>query len=377
MKNPSLRPAALALIVVGLFACGGAPNAPPKDPAATPKVVPAKPALIAEPIAEHVCWQANGPVEKGQVARVEIRGLRAPALLCERFSVRTGDPLAPAATESNVRALFSEGRVEDVVVYKETRKEEVVVVYDVKIRKRVRSINVRPVQGLEPSVANELITEAPLWEDNARFDNLVREAMAILSSRGYRRANISIETMPEGEAEVNVTLAVEPGPRITVAAFNVDGFSAARWTELSSIIRTKVGEPFNQEMLERDVLIMTADLFDRGLVNASFGTPEIVESADGTTVNLVLKVTEGPVFKVGQVKFVGDLVAPASTYLRDTWRTKAGAVFSRKNVVEDVENVRRFQVSRGAPAEVNIETAINPKSNTVDVTVRIVRRPQQ
>ena len=78
-----------------------------------------------------------------------------------------------------------------------------------------------------------------------------------------------------------------------------------------------------------------------------------------------------------ELEFVGDLVVPAGTYLRDTWRTKTGAVFSRKNVVEDVENVRRFQVSRGAPAEVNIETAINPKSSTVDVTVRIVRRPQQ
>lgn len=374
MRNTLLRVGVLSL-VIGLSACGGTPKTPPKDSAGAAKDVPVKPVPVGEPVAVHVCWQANGPVEKGQVSRVEIRGRRVQALLCERFGVRAGDPVAPAATESNVRALFSEGRVEDVVVYKETSKDEVVVVYDLKIRKRVRSINVRPVQGLDPAVANELISEAPLWEDNARFDNLVREATAILSSYGYRRANISVETTPEGEQEVNVTLAVDPGPRITVAAFNVDGFSAARWTELSSIIRTKIGEPFNQEMLERDVLIMTADLFDRGMVSASFGTPEIVESADGVTVNILLKVTEGPVFKVGKVKFVGDLVAPASTYLRDTWRTKAGAVFSRKSIVEDVESVRKFQISRGVPAEVNIETTINPKSSTVDVIVRIVRRP--
>ncbi len=375
MKNTLLLRVVLGLTIGSLFACGGAPSAPPKDPGAKRDVALVKPATIAESIPVHVCWQANGPVGKGQVARVEVRGNRAPALLCERFAVRASEPLDAATTEANVRALFSEGRVEDVVVYKETRKDEVVVVYDVKIRKRVRSVNVRPVQGLEPAVANELITEAPLWEDNAQLDNLVREATAILMSRGYRRANISVETIPEGEEDVNVTLAIEPGPRITVAQFNVEGFSVARWTELSSIIRTKVGEPFNQEMLERDVLLMTADLFDRGMVSASFGTPKIVESSDGATVNILLTVTEGPVFKVGRVKFVGDLVVPAGTYVRDTWRTKAGSVFSRKNVVEDVENVKRFQVSRGAPADVDIETVLNQKSNTVDVTVRIIRRP--
>jgi outer membrane protein insertion porin family len=160
-----------------------------------------------------------------------------------------------------------------------------------------------------------------------------------------------------------------------VAAFDVDGFSTARWSELSSIIGTKVGEPFNQEMLERDVLVMTADLFDRGMVSAVFSTPKIVESPDGTKVNILLQVTEGPVFKVRQVKFIGDLAVPAGTYLRDTWRTKAGTIFSRKSVVEDVESVKRFHVSRGAPADVEIETSLNPKSSTADITVRIKRRP--
>jgi len=373
-KHSSIRFLALAFAVGGLSACGRAAASRAKEPVRPDEHAAVKPALAPEPIVVHVCSEVKRAIEKGQVVRVEIRGIRAPALLCERFPVRPGDPLEPATTDVNVRALYGEGRVEDVVVYKENRPEGVVVVYDVKIRKRVRSLNVRPEQGLDPAVAGELITEAPPWEDTARFDSMVREATAILASRGYRRAYIHVETMPEGEDEVNVTLAVDPGPRMMVAAFDVEGFSAARWADLSSSIGTKVGEPFHEQLLERDVLLMTADLFDRGLMNASFAAPKIVESPDGTKVTILLQVHEGPVFKVGLVKFVGDLVVPTTTYLRDTWRTKAGAVFSRKSIVEDIESVKRFHVSRGAPADVDIETSLNLKSSNADITVRIKRR---
>lgn len=373
IKISSLRSVALASAVACLSACGAAAKPPPKETALKAESVPEKPTPEVDPVAVHVCSETKGTVEKGQVARIEIRGRRAPALLCERFPLRPGDPLETMTTDMTVRALYAEGRVEDVVVYKETRKEGVVVVYDVKIRNRVRSVKVRPVAGLEQGVADELVKEAPLWEDTARFDALVRDATDTLSERGYRRANITVETTPEGEDEVNVTLVVDPGPRVTVAAFNIEGFSPTRMAELLPLIRTKVGEPFNQEMLERDVLVMTSDLFDRGMVTASFSTPQIVESPDGAKVNILLRVTEGPVFKMRQVKFAGDLVAPAATYLRDAWKTKSGAVFSRKSVIEDVESVKRFHVSKGVPADVDIETNFDPKAKSVDVTVRIKR----
>lgn len=361
--------------ILALAACGGTVTPAPKEPVRQDKPTEVKAEPKPDPIAVHVCVENKEATEKPRALRVEIRGRGAPALLCERISARTGDPAAPVTTDLNVRSLYAEGRVEDVVVYKENRKEGVVVVYDVKVRRRIRSIKVRPVEGLEQSVADELVTDAPSWEDNARFDALVRDATYTLSSRGYRRANITLETTPEGDDEVNVTLVVEPGPRVTVGAFAVDGFAASRWAEISKVLGTKVGEPFNQEMLERDVLVLTADLFDRGMVSAVFSTPKIVESPDGTQVSILLQVTEGPVFKLRQIKFVGDLVGPASVYLREAWHTKSGAVFSRKSVVEDVENVKRFQVSRGVPADVDIETSIDPKSHGVDVTVRIKRRP--
>jgi len=372
-----MRQAWLLIAVAGLSACGGAQVAAKKSDLPTgkgPEQSEVKPEVQPDPIAVHACWSAKEPVEATQVMRVEIRGQYAPALLCERFPIRPGDPLESATTDINVRSLYAEGRVEDVVVYKESTKAGVIVVYEVKIRKRVRTIKVRPVAGLDQSIADTLVTDVPSWEDNARFDALVRDATDTLKSRGYRRATITMETTPEGNDQVNVVLVVDPGPRISVENFQVEGFSPARWKEISPLLQTKVGEPFNQDSLERDVLVLTSDLFDRGLVSAVFSTPEIVESQDGSKVDIKIKVTEGPVFKVRQVKFAGDLVAPAATYLRDAWKTKTGSIFSRKSVVDDVESVKKFHIARGAPADVDIETAIDPKSSSVDVTVRVKRR---
>lgn len=371
MWNSSMCRNSLALVALGLSACGGAVKTPPVRPA---EPVPVKPPPEKDPIAVHVCSEVKGAVGEGQVVRVEIRGRGAPALLCERFSLRAEGPLDATTTDMNVRSLYAEGRVEDVVVFKESRKEGVVVVYEVKMRRRVRSVKVRPAEGLDQAIADELVPEAPPWEDSARFDAMTRTATVMLMRRGYMHANIVVETTPEGEDEVNVTLAVDPGPRVMVGALNIEGIAPARLTELSKIIRTKVGEPFDRELLERDVLVITADLFDRGLITGAFSTPEIVESADGTKVTISLKVTEGPVFKVRAVKFSGDLVAKQAEYLRDSWRTKTGAVFSRSKVLEDVEKVRSFHLSRGAPADVDIDTAVDPKTRSVDITVRITRR---
>lgn len=371
----SLRYGALLLTVVGLSACGGAAKVSPKPLEKKVEVVPEKPASDPDPVLVHLCSESKSGADPTQVARVEIRGRRAPALLCERFPIRPGDPIELATTDINVRALYAEGRVDDVVVYKEVRKDGITVVYDVKIRKRVRSVKIRPMADLEQSIADELVTEAPLWEDTARFDAMTRAAIDTLSFQGYRRANISVETAPaDDEGEVNVTLVVDPGPRIVVSSFVIDGFSAALMAEVMPLIRTKVGQPFVQEMLERDVLVLTSALFDRGLVTASFAAPKIVESPDGSKVEILLQVTEGPVFKVRQVKFAGDLVAPAATYLREAWKTKTGAVFSRTKVVEDVESVKRFHVAKGSPADVDIETVLDPKSKSVDLTVRLKRR---
>ncbi len=366
--------AGLPWVIAVLGACGGGAKPPVKEAVRPEQPVPVKPVAAPEPIAVHTCWSAQGAVEPGRTRRVEIRGLHVPALLCERFPVRPGDPLDAATTDAGIRALFGEGRVEDVVVFKEEQKDGIVAVYELKIRRRVRTVKVRSVANIEQSVADELVNEAPSWEDNARFDELVRAATDTLAERGYRHANITLETTPEENDEINVTLVVEPGPRTVVGAFVVEGFSPARWTEISPQLYTKIGEPFNQDRLERDVLVMTSDLFDRGLVSAEFANPEIVEAPDGSKVDIKLRVKEGPVFKVRQVKFAGDLVGNAAMYLRDAWRTKTGAVFSRKAVVEDVENVKRLHVSKGSPADVDIETMLDPKSNSVDLTVRIKRK---
>ncbi len=360
----------VALCALSLSACGGAKPQPaqPTNPVA---VKPAEPET--NPILVHVCSESKGPVEKGHAIRVEIRGRGAPALLCERFPVRAGDDLEDATTDLNIRSLYAEGRVEDIVVVKETRKEGIVVVYDVKIRKRIGSLKVRPVPGLDQAIADGLITDGLSWENNAQLDALTRRAISELAFYGYRRANIAIETTPEGEDTVNVMLVVEPGPRAMVGTLNIEGVSPARLPQIQPLLRTKVGEPFSQEMLERDVLVITADLFDRGMLTGSFSNPEVVESKDGSKVDIKLTLTEGPVFKLRNVKFVGDLLGPQAVYLREAWRTKAGAVFSRSEVVANIERVKELHASRGGPVEVEIDTALDPKALTVDVTVRIKR----
>jgi outer membrane protein insertion porin family len=362
----SLLAAALGLTVI---ACGGAPGAPPTAPkteahATAPAASAPTPALV--------CANAREDVEPDHVTRVEIQGEGVPPELCDLVKRRVGQPFDEQAIDADMRALWADGRVEDVMVTREQQGARSALVYTVRMRPRVVAFDVELV-GDAGKALNGVVLERPSTADPRSLKAMVSAAVRQMYAQGYRHVRIDHEIKPR-EGGVAIALRVEPGPRAVVKGVRFVGPGPDRARELSTVLLTAPGEPLAQDKLERDVLMVQANAYDHGLLEVQVDEPEIIETGGGAAVEVVLRVNEGPVYRLGKVTFKGDLIGPVATYERDLWTSKKGAIFSRSVVAADIDRIKRFHESRGSLVEVTPETQIDKAKGTVDLTLQIAQR---
>ena len=123
------------------------------------------------------------------------------------------------------------------------------------------------------------------------------------------------------------------------------------------------------EVLERDLLLISAFYWDRGHVQVKVGAPVISPSRDAVTI----PIEEGPVFTVGSVTVTGDLIGSARANLARV-RVRPGVLFSRTRIANDRETLSNFYQDQGY-AYVNVLplTKVDLARKTIGLTFEITR----
>ena len=89
-----------------------------------------------------------------------------------------------------------------------------------------------------------------------------------------------------------------------------------------------------------------------------------------------MTVEEGPEFKLGEVSLAGNF-APKSAELLKVAKFTPGTVANFDDVMQGVDRIRKRLNRQGyMHAETTIERALNDKTKTVNVTIRIDEGPQ-
>ena len=134
----------------------------------------------------------------------------------------------------------------------------------------------------------------------------------------------------------------------------------------------------NADVLERDVLAVTAAYYDRGYLQISVDPPTIEQSA--TSLDIHIKVVEGPQFRIGKLvveeRANGKEVAPigGKKNLRSRMTLRDGDVFARDVIVRDLQAIRKVYRDVGyANVEAEPETTLDVARAVVDVTIPIRR----
>jgi outer membrane protein insertion porin family len=209
--------------------------------------------------------------------------------------------------------------------------------------------------------------------DETEVATNAREVQAAYRESGYHFAQASGSLDRDAEPRT-ILFEVSEGPRVTVAQIAIEGHRAIpakrllerMTTRLPGVLRPGI---FRQDLLDQDVLALTAYYRSQGFPDAAVGPPDVRFSEDRHTADIRIPVREGPRLLVGRIGVEGARVrSPAEVLAAVPFRTGDPWVAPRGTDAQRA--VGRLYAQRGyLHAQVALETTRT--DDRVDVMLRI------
>jgi outer membrane protein insertion porin family len=203
----------------------------------------------------------------------------------------------------------------------------------------------------------------------------VEEVKQSYASIGFAHTKVDYALEDTKPGQVKLKLQIDEGHRFTVGAIRIEGAKVVKQEELKKALRSGVGGPYTEELAERDAMALNAVLFDHGLVQSSVTAVAPGDSPNGA-VDLVFRISEGDVYKVGKLKLTGFDLGPEKDVFKSL-ETKTKTVFSRSAITRDIERLKHLAQQKGASVDVLPLTEVNPKDKTIDLTFSLEKQPEQ
>jgi outer membrane protein insertion porin family len=352
------------------------------------------------------------------VESVDIQGnrrLRDEDLLYY-IKTRPGDVYDPAALERDLKELLSLNFFDKTatrVLTEEGVRGGINVIFEVRELPIIRDLQFKGMKAVQESdVLKEFrekrvgISKESVY-DPVKARNATRILREMLASKGYPNAKVSVQEDEVSATSIAVTFNIEQGNRSRIVQIDFEGNEHFKDSELRDalvlvkqtgiITRFKGQDILDVKKLQYDLQKnVRAHMFSKGYFQARLGEPEIVGlgykrtglplvksfpipllTSKDDTLKIVVPVTEGRVFRVGELKVEGNSIFSEQQILAYVG-LKKGEIADGKRlqdaVYEDLKKVYGGQgfVQYNAEFEPNFkDNPTNPKEGIVDITISI------
>ncbi len=352
------------------------------------------------------------------VESVDIQGnrrLRDEDLLYY-IKTRSGDVYDPAALERDLKELLSLNFFDKTatrVLTEEGVRGGVNVIFEVRELAIIRDLQFKGTSAItEADILKEFrekrvgISKESVY-DPVKARNATRILREMLASKGYPNAKVTVQEDEVSATSIAVTFNVEQGNRSRIVNIDFEGNEKFKDSELRGalvlvketgiITRFKGGDILDLKKLEYDLQKnVKSYMFSKGYFQARIGDPEVVGlgykrtglplvknfpipllTSKDDTLKIIVPVTEGRIFRVGELKVEGNSIFSEQQILGYVG-LKKGEIADGKRlqdaVYEDLKKVYGGQgfVQYNAEFEPEFkDNPANPKEGIVDIVIRI------
>ncbi len=380
---------------------------------------------FAIPAAAKTNDTANNPsksesVKKAQqvVESVDIQGnrrLRDEDLLYY-IKTRPGDVYDPAALERDLKELLSLNFFDKTatrVLTEEGVRGGVNVIFEVRELAIIRDLQFKGMKAIQESdVLKEFrekrvgISKESVY-DPVKARNATRVLREMLASKGFPNAKVSVQEDQVSATSIALTFNIEQGYRSRIVEIDFDGNEKFKDSELRGalelvketgiIVRFQGQDILDLKKLQYDLQKnVRSYMFSKGYFQARIGEPQIVGlgykrtgfpilrnfpipllTSKDDTLKIVVPVTEGRIFRVGELKVEGNSIFSEQQILGYVG-LKKGEIADGKRlqdaVYEDLKKVYGGQGFVQYNAEFEPDFKDNPTNaaeGVVDIIIRI------
>ncbi len=352
------------------------------------------------------------------VESVDIQGnrrLRDDDLL---YYVKThqGDVYDPKQVENDLQQLLQLNffnKIKSKVLIEEGVRGGVNVIFEVEELPIIRDLQFEGLKAVPESDVLKAFREQRVGISKEAYFNPVnaqkgiRVIRELLASKGFPNAKVTVDTAEVSKTSTAVTFKVEQGYRSRIVDIQFEGNQVFKNGELRNqlllvketglISRFKGQDILDLKKLEYDLQKnVRSYMFSKGYFQARIGEPQVIGlgykrtgvpvlgvlplpliSSKDDTLKIIVPVTEGKVFRVGDLKVEGNSIFSEERILAGVG-LKKGEIADAKRLRDGVyEELKKAYGAQGF-VEYNAEftpefkeNPSNPKEGIVDITITI------
>ncbi|WP_085296981.1 outer membrane protein assembly factor BamA [Cognaticolwellia mytili] len=314
-----------------------------------------------------------------QVEDIEVKGLQRVALgaALTHIPFNVGDSLNEFRVSQSIKALYKSGHFSDVVVSRDGNT----VIYRVRERATISAITFE---------GNKDLKEEQLTESLDKSDIRVGETldMTVISgietgledfyhSVGKYNADVKAEVTHLPRNRVNIAFTFIEGDAAAIEQINIVGNEKFSDTELLERIELTYDSPwwdfmaqdrYQKQTLQGDMETIKSYYLDRGYLQYKVDSTQVSMTPDKKAVYISLNVTEGEVYTVSEVDFIGDMAGFEDT-IRAITPIKTEELYNGALITYSEELISKF-LGRYGYAYPKVVTI--PEINEEDKTVKLV-----
>ena len=318
-----------------------------------------------------------------EVSDIRVEGLQrvSAASVFNAFPVSARDRVDDRELAEATRSLFATGMFEDISL---ARDGDALIIQVVE-RPTISRLNISGNRQIGDDELREGLRQAGLVEGEvlqlSTLDEIERELEGVYQGQGRYSASIETQVREVDEGRVQVDVEINEGAVARIRQINLVGNQAFDDDTLRDVfeLNDRPGrlfgwfsrDEYSREALAGDLERLRSFYLDRGYVNFNVESTQVSISPDKSQIFITVNVDEGSQYRLGDVRFVGDLQISESE-ARELLEVSSGDVFSRSDVTASAEALRARLGAEGfAFANVDGIPEVSADGETVDLAFRV------
>ncbi len=318
------------------------------------------------------------------VGEIRIEGLQriSEGTVYNYLPINIGDPLDARRIGEAIRALFATGFFQDVELRRDGGTLIVVVLerpsierFEIKGNKDIKT------DDLQRSLRNVGLAAGKTF-DRSVLDEVKQYLAEQYHSRGKYgvRIDAAVDELPGNK--VAIVIDIKEGARSRVRGINVVGNTTFSDEELLADFELgtsnwlswyRQDDRYAREVLSGDLEKLRSYYMDRGYANFQVTSTQVSLSPETNDLFVTINVDEGPVFKVSDVKFAGDLILPKSELERFV-TIAPGSTYSQRLITETTEAIK-FRLELAGYAFAKVDPVHQPVDEPNALAITLVVDP--
>jgi len=232
-------------------------------------------------------------------------------------------------------------------------------------------------------VKNFNLSRGKIFNQN-NLNDLIVQLKKIYSDNAYFQTNIRIDIDRDSQNRIGVELNFDEGDQALIGSFKIAGNKTFSQDELLNLF--SIGEAdffilnfftekdhFSKQQYDSGIEKLKNLYLSSGYLDIAITDQKILFNKEKNLLDITITLSEGDLFKLGNISFTGTLLDQDSKQLRALIPLKNGESFFRDKIISGIKKITRIYQNKGyAYSKVSMDVNSISKDKTIDVNINVI-----